>query len=207
VGIVRDANYLKIGEAPQPMIYLSLDHYYSPIGVLYLHTKLNPEAVAAEARRRLQGLDRNLLLQSESIRTTIRESLWAQRISADLLGIFGGLALLLASVGIYGVVSYSANQRVREMGIRMALGASTKDVQLMILREGIRLVAIGVVVGLPISLLASRSVKSMLFMVSPSDAVTFVMVPAILVLVAALACWIPALRATRIQPARALRHE
>jgi len=207
VGVVRDANYQKIGEAPQPMIYLVLEQYYSASLALYIHTGANAEAIGAAVRSQLQTLDRSLLLQSESLRTTVDESLWAQRITADLLVAFGGLALLLASIGIYGVVSYSVRQRVREVGIRMALGASPADVRRMILGEGFRMVAVGVVAGLIVSLFSSSSVRSLLFMVSPFDALTFVAVPIILVAVAALACGLPALRATRIQPAIALRDE
>jgi putative ABC transport system permease protein len=175
--------------------------------VLTIRTAGDPEAVLAAVHREVQAFDRNLLLQSETVNSTIRESLWAQRLSAGLLAVFGMLALLLATIGIYGVVSYLVAPRVRECGIRMALGATATDVQLMLLREGIRLVAVGVVFGLAIALLASRAVESMLFLVSSRDAVTFILVPSILSLVAILACWIPAQRATRVDPMVALRDE
>ena len=148
-----------------------------------------------------------LFRSSESVGGIIRESLWAQRLSAGLLGVFGGLALVLAAVGIYGVVSYSVNRRAREIGVRMALGATPAEVQTMILAEGIRLVAMGVMAGLAIALIGSRAVEGMLFATSPRDAATFVLVPSILTLVAVLACWLPAMRATRIDPAVALRDE
>jgi ABC-type antimicrobial peptide transport system permease subunit len=147
------------------------------------------------------------LLQSESIHSTIQQSVWAQRLSAALLSLFGILALVLASIGIYGVVSYSVTQRVREFGIRMALGATAMDVQLMLIREAIRLVAIGVLVGTAIAMVASRAVKSMLFTAGPGDTIIFVLVPAILTLVALLACWIPARRATSVEPSVALRDQ
>jgi predicted permease len=207
VGVARNANYQAIGERPQALIYGSLIQYYFPTAVLYVRTEGDPEAVSAAVRREVQRLDRNLLLQSESIGGMIRESLWAQRLSAGLLSLFGGLALVLAAVGIYGVVSYSVNRRVREIGVRMALGATPADIQAMILREGVRLVAIGVLAGIVIALSASHAVESMLFATSPRDAATFVLVPSILTLVAVLACWFPAVRATRIEPARALREE
>jgi ABC-type antimicrobial peptide transport system permease subunit len=117
------------------------------------------------------------------------------------------LALLLAAIGIYGVVSYSVNRRVREIGVRMALGATPAGVQIMILTEGIRLVAMGVAAGLVMALIGSRAVEGMLFATSPRDAATFVLVPSILALVAVLACWFPAVRATHIDPAVALRDE
>jgi predicted permease len=207
VGVARNANYQAIGERPQALIYGSLIQYYFPTAVLYVRTEGDPEAVSAAVRREVQRLDRNLLLQSEGIDGIIRESLWAQRLSAGLLGVFGGLALVLAAIGIYGVVSYSVNRRVREIGVRMALGATPAEVQRLILREGIRLVAMGVAAGLVIALSGSRAVESMLFATSPRDAATFVLVPSILTLVAVLACWFPALRATRIDPAVALRDE
>jgi predicted permease len=207
VGVARNANYQAIGERPRAIVYGSLIQYYFPTAVLYVRTEGDPEAVSAAVRREVQSLDRNLLLQSESVGGIIRESLWAQRLSAGLLGVFGALALVLAAVGIYGVVSYSVNRRVREIGVRMALGATPAEVQRLILTEGIRLVAMGVVAGLVIALAASRAVEGMLFATSPRDAATFVLVPSILTLVAILACWLPAMRATRIDPAVALRDE
>jgi len=207
VGVARNANYREIGGAPEAMIYLSLAQYYFPYAVLYVHTSGDPDAVLGAVRQQVRTLDRNLVLDAESIRTTIRASLWAQRLSAGLLALFGILALLLATIGIYGVIAYGVHQRTREIGLRMALGASTGDVQRLIVGEGMRLVAIGVLAGTIISLATSRNVKSMLFAVSERDAVTFVLVPAILALVAILACWIPARRATHIDPAIALRDE
>jgi predicted permease len=207
VGVARNANYQAIGERPQALIYGSLVQYYFPTAVLYVRTRGDPEAVSAAVRRQVQRLDRNLLLQSESIAGIIRESLWAERLFAGLLGVFGGLALVLAAIGIYGVVSYSVNRRVREIGVRMALGATPANIQTMVLREGIRLVAMGVLAGMVMALIGARAVKGMLLAPSPRDAATFVLVPAILALVAVLACWWPAARATRIEPARALREE
>jgi putative ABC transport system permease protein len=207
IGVARNAHYLSIGEPPQAMCYLSLLQYYFPYGAIYLHTRGNPEAVLPGAVRQLRTLDRNLVLDSESAARTISESLWAQRLSADLLAVFGGLALVLATIGIYGVISYSVHQRTRELGVRMALGATLNDIQVMILREGVRMVAVGVVVGTLVALAAAQAVSSLLFVISARDAITFVLVPAILTLVAIFACWLPAHRATRVDPAIALRDE
>jgi putative ABC transport system permease protein len=207
IGIVKTANYQAIAEAPQPMVYLSLMQYYFPTAVVYVRTAGNPDTVVGTVRRELQALDRNLLLQVESLETSVRELLWAQRLSAWLLAVFGGLALLLATVGIYGVISYSVRQRTREIGVRLALGATVGDVRWMILREGVRLVAIGVAAGGAVSLAAAGSVGSMLFIKNPRDALTFTMVPAVLAAVGVVACWIPAMRATRIDPSVALRDE
>jgi putative ABC transport system permease protein len=117
------------------------------------------------------------------------------------------LALVLATIGIYGVISYSVHQRTRELGVRMALGATWGDIQMMILREGLRMVTIGVVVGTLVALAASQAVSSLLFVISARDAITFVLVPSILTLVAIFACWLPAHRAACLDPSIALRDE
>jgi macrolide transport system ATP-binding/permease protein len=207
IGVARTANYRAVGEKPLPFVYLSLQQYYFPTAALLIRTTGDPAVVLGTVRREVQALDRNLLLQAETVHTTIQELLWAQRLSAGLLAVFGLLALLLATIGIYGVVSYLVAHRVREFGIRMALGATPNDVELMLLREGGRLVAAGVLVGMVLSLIGSRAVQSMLFVVSSYDAITFVLVPSFLTLVAILACWIPARRATHIDPMAALRDE
>ena len=207
IGIVKTANYQAIAEAPQALVYLSLVQYYFPTAVLYVRTAGDPEAVMGAVRREVQALDGNLLLQVESLETSIRELLWAQRLSAGLLAVFGALALLLATIGIYGVISYSVRQRTREIGVRLALGATVGDVHRMILREGVRLVAIGVAAGGAVSLAAAGSVGSMLFLKNPRDVLTFTLVPAMLAVVGVIACWIPAIRATNIDPSVALRDE
>jgi predicted permease len=207
IGIVKTTNYLAINEPPQPIVYLSLDQYYFPTAVLYVRTAGDPEAVMGAVRRQVQALDGNLLLQAESVETSIRELLWAQRLSAGLLAVFGGLALLLATIGIYGVISYSVRQRTREIGVRLALGATVDDIHRMILREGARLVGIGVVAGAGVSLAAAGRVGGMLFLRNPRDVLTFTLVPAILAAVGVVACWIPAVRATHIDPSVALRDE
>ena len=207
IGIVKTANYLAIAEPPQPLVYLSLVQYYFPTAVLYVRTAGDPEAVMGAVRRQVQSLDRNLLLQTETLQTSIRELLWAQRLSAGLLATFGVLALLLTTIGIYGVISYSVRQRTREIGVRLSLGATVGDVRRMILWEGLRLVAIGVAAGEGAALGAAGGVGSMLFLQNPRDLLTFTLVPAALVAVGALACWIPAMRATRIDPSVALRDE
>jgi putative ABC transport system permease protein len=207
VGVARTANYQTVGEKPSPFVYFPLQQYYYPVSVLTIRTAGDPGAVLPSVRSQVQTLDRNLILQAETVATTIHESLWEQRLSAGLLAVFGALALALATIGIYGVVSYLVAHRVREFGIRMALGATAGDVQRMLLREGIRLVAVGVIVGLALALVGSRAVASMLFMATPLDAVTFILVPSILTLVGILACWIPAHRVTRVDPMVALRDE
>jgi predicted permease len=207
VGVVRNATYRDFFEPPPAMIYLSLVQYYFPYGTVYIHSRGKPETALAEARREMAKLDRNLVLVDETLQSTIRETLWAQRLSGQLLGVFGLLALVLSAIGIYGVVSFSVERRLREIGIRMALGATGADVQTMVIGEGMRMVLAGVIAGLAVSLATSHMVKSMLLVVGPRDAFTFVLVPSMLTLVAMLACWLPARRATRVKPAIALREE
>ncbi|MGH9845705.1 MAG: FtsX-like permease family protein, partial [Blastocatellia bacterium] len=122
-----------------------------------------------------------------------------------LLGLFGGLALLLSAAGIYGVTAYSVAERTPELGIRLALGAQTNDVLKLIIGQGLRLIAVGVVLGLVASLALTRLMKSLLFGVSATDPLTFAVIALLLLIVALLACWIPARRATKVDPMIALR--
>ena len=207
IGVARNANYQDVGEPAKALVYLSLVQYYFPTVVMYVRAAGDPAPVVAEAKRQIQTLDRNLILQAETLDVSMRELMWVQRLSAGLLAIFGGLALLLSTIGIYGVVAFSVRLRTRELGLRAALGATAGDVRMLILREGIRLVAIGVVAGSVLALLAVDSVARLLLLRQPRDLFTFILVPSVLVLVGLLACWAPALRATRVDPAAALRDE
>ncbi len=207
VGVARNACYRAIGESPQPLIYLSLIQYYFPTGAIFIRATGDPEVVAAAVRRAVQPLDHNLLLESESLTRTLQESLWAHRLSAWLLAAFGLLAMLLAGVGVYGVISYSVNQRVREIGVRMAMGATPFSVYAMVVREGFGPVAAGLLLGLALSWFTSRWVAGLLFATGPRDTLTFALAPSVLAAVALLSCWFPARRATHVDPARALRDE
>jgi len=207
VGIARTATYTTVGEAPQALIYTAFAQDYGTTSALIFRTTGDADAVLGSVTREVQTLEPHLLLLPQTVHAVILSSLWAPRLSAGLLGVFGLLGILLAGVGIYGVISYSVNQRTREIGVRMALGATTGDVQRMILREVLQFVTAGVVSGLLIALGASQAVKSLLFVTGVGDAATFVLVPAVLVLVAMLACWIPVHRATHIDPSKALREE
>jgi ABC-type antimicrobial peptide transport system permease subunit len=133
--------------------------------------------------------------------------LWMVRIGAAMFTVFGGLALVLAAVGLYGVKAYSVARRTREIGIRMAIGAAPGAVQSMILREGAAMIAVGVTLGLLIGLGLGQALAGMLYKVSPFDPVTFVVAPVVLAIVAVVACYLPARRATRVNPLKALRAE
>jgi predicted permease len=207
VGVARNANYQAIGEQAQALIYLSMWQYYFPEAVVYVRAAGDGGTALRSVRRGLQSLNRNVSFEARSVDQAIRESLWAPRLSAWLLAVFGALGLLLAGIGIYGVMAYSINQRRREIGVRMALGATPGDVQRMVLGEGARLVASGVLAGMAIALPAAQAARKLLFVTSPRDALTFIAVPAFLVVVGIAACWLPARRATRVDPSRALRDE
>src|SRR5882672_1538856 len=207
VGIAKDSKYNFIGEEPTPHIYQATTQVYQPQLSLFVKAP-RPEAVLGTVRGEVQQLDRNLPLTGVFTLTEIfDQSLWAPRMGASLLAVFAGLSLVLAVIGIYGVMAYSVSQRRRELGIRMALGASRADVLRLVVLQGLRLTMMGVACGLVASFAASRLIASMLFDVSPTDVVTFVAVPALLALAALGASYLPARRATRIDPMVALRYE
>jgi ABC-type antimicrobial peptide transport system permease subunit len=149
------------------------------------------------------GLDVNF----QEFRTMVQESLLRERLMAKLSGFFGVLALLLASIGLYGLLSYGVASRTNEIGIRMALGAGTRNVLSLILREAVLLVLIGVGVGVPIVIYVSRFAKTLLFELSPTDPVSLSLAGVVLLFVAMLAAYVPARRATKVDPLVALRDE
>jgi macrolide transport system ATP-binding/permease protein len=207
VGIARAATYLEIGEQPRPHVYACMLQSYSPAGVVLARVAGDENAVLAAIRREFRSLDPNLAVEASTMSQSVREALWAPRLASGLLGGFGLLALTLTAVGLHGLIAYTVQLRIREFGIRMALGATPPDVVRMVVAGGVRLVALGVVLGSGIALVLSRFVRSLLFGVGPADVATFIGIPALLVVVAVAACWLPAQRATRIEPVRALRSE
>ena len=207
VGIAKDSKYNFIGEEPSPHIYQATTQVYQPQVSLFVKAA-RPDAVLGTIRGEVQQLDRNMPITGVfTLPQIFDQSLWAPRMGASLLAVFAGLSLVLAVIGIYGVMAYSVNQRTRELGIRMALGASRGEVVRLVVTHGLRLTAMGVVVGLMAAFAASRLVASLLFDVSPTDVVTFVAVPIVLAAAALGASYLPALRATRIDPMAALRYE
>jgi putative ABC transport system permease protein len=159
-------------------------------------------------RKEVQSLEPTLPLTAvQTVSTTLSQSLWAPRMGASLLAIFGILALVLAAIGIYGVMSYTVSQRSREIGIRMALGASRSDVMRMVIRQGVILIATGLAMGLVGSAALSSSIGNLLFGVNTRDLQTYVMVSLLLAAVAILASYLPARRGTRVDPLIALRLE
>jgi predicted permease len=208
VGVVRNTVVNAIGEDPQPLAYLPLTQDYAPAVTMQVRTSGRPEAVSATVRSQVQSLDTNLALTNmNTIGELIDQGLWAPRMGAGLLTVFGGLALLLAVVGVYGVLSYSVNQQTREIGIRMAMGAQTGRILGLVVGQGMRLAVAGLTLGLLVAFAAMRILSSLLFGVSAHDPLIFGGVSLVLATAAILACYIPARRATKVDPIIALRYE
>jgi ABC-type antimicrobial peptide transport system permease subunit len=206
VGVVKTSNYTTIGEAPQPCIYLPLRQNPGGNFSLYVRTAGDPSQVLEAVQREIKAIAPNV--EVSDVRTGITlmsQVLWSARMVLGMLGVFGLLALALASVGLYGILAYSVSGRRHEIGVRMALGASRSAVLRLVVREGMMLVAIGVGIGLSISLLIGRVFSRMLFGLSPADPLSLAGASAVLILVSMLACYLPALAASRMDPMKALR--
>jgi predicted permease len=208
VGIARDSKYGTLGEGALPVAYLPLSQNHETGMTLYVRGSVPPGALAGPLRREIQRLEPNLPVPDiETMSETIGTSLYAARMGAWLLSAFGGLALLLAVVGIYGVLSFSIAQRTREMGIRLALGARGRQVFLLVVRDGMWLVGIGAVLGLAAAAVGAKTVGGFLYGISPIDVPAFVAAILVLAAVALVACAIPARRAIRVNPIATLRQE
>jgi predicted permease len=206
VGISKTTKVNFIGEDDTPQLYLPLEQNYASQVVVQVRAAGDPDGVLGTVRRELQQLEPGMpLLNVSTYDTVLRTSLWAPRMGAWLLGIFALLALLLASIGLYGVMAYSVSQRRRELGIRLALGARQRDVRGMVVRQGMFLAAGGVAIGFVVAFGLGRFVTNLLFGVRGTDAMTFAIIPVVLLAVALLATYLPAWRASRVDPVEALR--
>jgi predicted permease len=210
VGVSKDARYDSLRNEVPPTAYLSyLQNDFSWGGMTFeLRTALPPMAIAGAVQRVVAAIDRNVpVAHMRTQEEQIRMTLGTERMFAEVVGSFGLIAALLAAIGLYGVMAYTVTRRTNEIGIRLALGAERGDVQWMVLRESLWMVAAGLVVGIPAALALMKLVRGVLYGVEPNDPVSFVAAGASMVVVAAIAAWIPARRAARVDPMRALRCE
>jgi len=209
VGVVTHVKLARLSEqegfvqAYLPALQASL-----PGMAVVVRTTMEPETLVAAVRQQVLALDPEQPIHDVGTLTERRDnSLAPERLNLTLLGSFATLGLLLASIGLYGVVSYAVTQRTREIGIRMSLGAQRRGVLTLVLLQGMKLVVIGVLVGLGGAWALTRAMQNLLFMVSATDPLTFAVIALLLTFVALLACWIPARRATKVDPMMALRCE
>jgi predicted permease len=213
IGVVKNIKSRTLGEELRPVLYRSLaqaiggDPSFMGYSVLVRYAG-DSRAVANSVRREIRSLDPTLaIFNAETMEEHVRDALFLPRLAGTLFGVFGFAGLLLAAIGLYGVMNYSVSRRTREIGIRLALGAQTDGVQRLIVRQGMLLTLIAIAIGLAAALAAARFSSSMLYGVRPHDLMTFTTVPLFLAAVAFLACWIPSRRAARVDPLIALRYE
>jgi ABC-type antimicrobial peptide transport system permease subunit len=209
VGVVKDIKYMNLrDEVPIQMFIPFLAVRYVGDMTVYVRSSLPAESVVAQARERVQRLDPNLPLYNvRAIAQRVSDSLLVERLIAVLSTAFGSLATLLACVGLYGVLAYNVARRSREIGVRMALGARAGDVVGLVLREAALLLLVGIALGLPLALGLARMVQSQLFGIHFADPLTLTGAALALGLAAALAGYLPARRASRVDPMSALRYE
>jgi predicted permease len=206
IGVVPDGKYTSLGEDPKPAVYEPLFRNYGGYVTVVARTRGDAHAALNGLRNTIQQLDPTLpIFSPKTLTEHLGLSLFPARIAAIALGSFGVLALVLAAVGIYGVMSHVVAGRTREIGLRMALGAQLSEVRMLIVRQGMLLAGIGALIGLALALTGARLLKSFLYGVSASDPITFACIAFTLVTIAFLACWIPARRASRVDPMIALR--
>ena len=208
IGVARDIKYYSLAEEPQPYVYTSAAQLYTPYLTLSVRTAGDPKALANAVRKEIEMLDPNVAIAKLTTFAELRQTpLFPSRAMAIVSSLFGLLALLLAVVGIYGTTSYTVGQRTREIGIRIALGAERVDIFRLIVGQGVGITLVGVGVGLVAALALTRFLSSQLFGVSARDPLTFAAVALLLTFVAVIACYIPARRATKVDPMVTLRIE
>jgi macrolide transport system ATP-binding/permease protein len=206
VGVAKDSKYESVREAPKPFFYVPLRQNFARGASLYIRTPLSPETMATALAREVHALDGNLALYEViTLQEQVDRSTSPQQVAVSLVGVLGGLALLLATIGLYGVMSYAVSQSTRELGLRMALGAGASNLLRLVLSRGLALTAGGVLLGATVALGLTRLLGNLLYKVSPRDPLAFGSAFAVMTMAALAACFLPAWRATRTDPARALR--
>jgi predicted permease len=210
IGVARDSKVHQLSEPPTPYFYVPLAQFYSPsMGVgIEVRTVDRPEAFAARLRAEIESVDPNVAISGTSpFMSYMSASYFAQKVGASLLSVLGVIALALATLGLYGVMTYSMSQRSHEIGIRMAIGARPGQVLKLVMREGMRLCLIGAVAGVALALVVMRLASSVLFGIASNDLITCLGATSVLIFFALVATWVPARRASRIDPIEALRWE
>jgi putative ABC transport system permease protein len=208
VGVATDVHREDLATAPKAELYLPFLQQPSPFGFLAVRTQGDPAALTAAVRRQVRALDADLpVFDVSTLEQRLAASVAARRFGLLLLGAFAALALALAAVGLSGVIAYAVSERTREIGIRMALGADRGDVLSLVVGKGLAMAAAGVLIGLPVAFGLSRYLASALYGIAPSDPVTYLLIPVVLLTAALFAAYVPARRATRVDPVVALRAE
>jgi len=208
--VVGDVKITGLDEAIRPVLYYPFRQSSGPVASLVVRTDADPVALTASIRDAIRSLEPDIaILNVNSMDQMIAQTpaSFMRRFPALLISIFAVVALLLASIGIYGVVSYSVSQQTHYIGVRMALGASPSDILRLVLKQGIVLALAGVAIGIAAAFGLMRLLRTLLFQVSTNDAATFALVASVLFVVALLACYLPARRATKVDPLVALRYE
>jgi len=208
VGVAKNAHYRTKLEQPTPFFYVPVRQNFFVQNGFIIRTDQSASAIMNALAREIHALDPNLApLDTISLQEQVDRMSYTQRLAVALLAIFGGMALFLASIGLYAVMSYSVSQSTRDLGVRMALGADAGDVLRLIFSRGLRLTTIGLIIGAVAALLLTRLMENLLYKVSPRDPLAFASAFVIMTVVALAACFLPAWRATRIDPAQALRNQ
>jgi len=208
VGVVKDSKYYSMDETPRAFFYVPLRQYFDIEPDIHIRTTQPRQTVQTALIREVRALDPNLALyEMITLQEQVNRSTSHQLVAVTLVALLGGLTLLLASLGLYGVMSYSVSQSTRELGLRMALGAGASNVLRLVLSRGLLLTTTGIVIGVALALPLTRLLGDLLYQVSPRDPLAFAAACAVMTLASAAACFLPAWRATRTDPIRALRAE
>jgi ABC-type antimicrobial peptide transport system permease subunit len=206
VGLAKDSKYQTMLEAPKPFFYVPIRQNFVVQNGFIIRTDESAAAIMNALAREIHALDPNLApLDTISLQEQVDRMSYTQQLAVTLVAVFGGMALFLAAIGLYAVMSYAVSQSTRELGLRMALGAGASDLLRLVMSRGLLLTAGGVVLGAVVALVLTRLMGNLLYQVSPRDPLAFGSAFVIMTIVALAACFFPAWRATRIDPARALR--